>query len=413
MLSFFFILSILGLQTAAAAPACLTLFTETKVLSLYTKDGKVPSGYSGFLQSLMQAKPGTKFSFLPNEQFTFKKFLGNGQTTVIVETMEGHTLRIPQEDPMSGSLKNPALYKDFIESYLNSSQELAAAGVRVAEVDLSASRPPRFLVVQKEDIYFKTTSGKTIALTLEKFLTEAVRKELNFTEADTKAIYDKLIEFAVSTWKFSFIGDFNETQLAYNGREWVLIDFARRNTKAVSVNQRQNTFSPQRYEDHIHEVVPSKLYERIEKAIIEKRKQEYANQQRFSDPQMWFQRRTVLPKSGEDYILASEVGLGQLFGRKVSLSRNLLSKSSAKKLPVKDGLSQHYVDFKIIKLVKNNEDSALFTVQFYHGQKGFLEVSLSVLGKKDEYTAGKLLKKKGYSKSDIAILGPDYALVID
>lgn len=407
-----FLLVLFSFKLAAAAPACRSLFSDNSVLSLFAKSGAVAPRYESFLTQLSKAKPGTKFSFLPGEEFTLKQYLGEGETTVIVETMEGKTLRIPKVD-LRSSATNRRIHTEFIESYLKSSQELSAAGVRVAEVDLAASRPPRFLVVQKEDIYFPTRSGEKIALTLEKFLSAETRKELNFSAKDVEVIFEKLIDFAKNTWRFSFIGDFNETQLAYNGHEWVLIDFARDNTKAVSANQRKNIFSPQKYEDHIHEILPAKLYARVEEAIIKERQRQFESLGKNAEPQVWFQRPTVAPKASYKYLFTSETGLSGLIGSKFSLGRSNVSKSANKKIKVTDGVSKIYIEYQITKLVKQGKDSAIFAVKFYNGEKGFIEVSYSVLDKKDEYSAGKGLKKMGYSKSDFAFEGADYVLVVD
>ena len=395
---------------ASAAPACRSLFSGNSVLSLYEKSGSAPKNYATTLENLSKAKPGTKFSFLPGENFTLKQYLGEGETTVIVETMEGQTLRIPKVDLRTS---NNTLHTSFINDFIKSSQELAAAGVRVPEVDMKTSRPPRFLVVQKEDIYFPTKSGEKIALTLDKFLSEKVRKELNFTAKDTEAIFEKLIDFAKSTWRFSFIGDFNESQLAYNGHEWVLIDFARDNAKAVSANQRKNTFSPQKYEDHTHEILPPKLYAKVEEAVVQERKKQFEALAKNTEPQVWFQRPTVEPKSAHRYLFVSETGLNGLIGSKYSLARSNLSKSANKKLKATDGVSKVYAEYQITKLVKQGKDSTVFAVKFYHGEKGFIEVSYSVLDKKEEYSAGKALKKMGYSKSDFGYEGADYVLVLE
>lgn len=381
-----------------AAPECRQLFTPVEVLNgsrvrLFDDKSNAVNDYREALRRLTTAAPGTVIDFGRGESFVFKKFLGAGETTFVVETMDGKALRIPLLPEYSG----------FINEFYELQGALFANGVRVIGLDRELSRPPRFLVVAKEEFQY------TLADFLEN--RNLYGQELNSTAKERAKVLEKLKDFARTTWRFDFIGDFNETQLGYNGNEWILFDFAHNVYPVKNAQQRRNIFSPQVFDDHIHETVPQEIYKELEKVILAERRKmadEIANSSQQKLP--WIQRKTLGSERMLSYLISGEVSSQSLIGNKLEVSLRNMRESARKRVNTMRGWN--YADFRIEKILKADEDSVLYQVRFHEGPQGLLEISTTVLKKKDEDSAGHLLKKAGYKKSDWDANGPDYALVL-
>ena len=330
---------------------------------------------------------GTPLDFGEGDRFTFQKLLGEGATTKIVKTQEGPVLRI--------SKRVPDAYPGTDLNGFNRLQgELEAAGVPIVKVDREHSRLPKFLIVEE----------KKILGTLYHYLHPNFK---GATEAERKFALSKLDDFARKTWGFSYIGDFNPSQLGFDGKEWFLFDVGMVNSPISHPRQKQTVFSSWVDEGDTLRTVPAEMEDHLVKIIREERErhQEFATRP-------WFTR---VKYAGDHKLLVNNESTGLVLNHNIPylIETEFLTKRGRKKLLGKSPTGQlREIRLKAQNLLRTGEKSALYEVTVGKKQ-ALLEVRLEIDKKKDLFS-GKmpLLKKEGYSEDDLIAIGPDFVLLL-
>lgn len=174
---------------------------------LFEARGK-PVAWETYNDIVEKLGPGDTIQFSDGKRFEVREILGGRAQNLVIDIGDGRVLRIPSRvlpmRAMSGGTLSIAL---FFKGYL----ELKAAGVRVARVFEEESLPPEYVVEEKVPVEF--------------LLSQFEKGEIPLDPERRKLVEDKLVEFAKATWLYETIGDFDGTQLAWTGSEWVLIDW--------------------------------------------------------------------------------------------------------------------------------------------------------------------------------------------
>ncbi|MFN3455174.1 MAG: hypothetical protein ACK41T_09470 [Pseudobdellovibrio sp.] len=334
--------------------------------------------------------------FPNNRSVEVRNFLGNGETTFVFETTDGYALRVPIEYELSINTdhKNPILTTWFIDDYIKLQNELSLNNIKVPKIFLDKSLIPYFLITEKIDVKFLLVDY------IQNYNTNMIN------EKDKKIIDEQLLKFARSTWMYKNIGDFNGEQVAFNGYEWVLFDFANKNTLIEHQLQIQNTFTPTRFEQYTHHYVTKELYKKISKAIRDERhKKAYLLRQNktFYNAKTWIQRKT----KNSGFTLTHEISVFNLVNSKFDLFR-----INFKKNDELDKTLRHnsLISIKFDRFLNVNKKTALYEVTLENKIKAMAEIALN-----DENPDGSdfnFLKKLGYSKNDLIYSSYDLKIVL-
>ncbi|MBC7421494.1 MAG: hypothetical protein H7328_12275 [Bdellovibrio sp.] len=346
-----------GPLAEAKALRCTELFTEesqgpTRVFY------KNESSRRRYGKVLLKTKPGDILDFGGGDRFQVKTVLGQGQTTLVVETTDGLVLRIPKIDPNEGKIKKPKrdeVLFGFINDFVKIQQELDAVGVPVVKLDLQRSRVPKFLVVEKINLQFDLREFTKNYSSPEK---------LHLSAQQYNDISKGLIKFAQATWAYEYFGDFRADQLGWDGKRWVLFDFAFSNIKMRNFTSEKNIFTPLDVEDDWGifrvELVPKLLYSKIHAALNQKRREQARSQ-------TWFER----PEGGGDFLLYDLISVENLVGKSFDLE-----KVEGEFDPSK---TYEMVHIKVLKILKQSSNSVLYKVDVEGQVQGFLEVQIKML----------------------------------
>lgn len=351
----------------------------------------VPPLFFRDLDSLRNAPRGTKLDFGDGDVFYLDKFLGEGGTTKIVRVTTGQVLRIYNHNPGA----NPG---SSLTKFVKLQQELERAGVPVVRIDLENSRLPKFLVVEE----------KKIRYTLESFLNHA-----NDLPSDERRLaLERLHDFARKTWAFTYIGDFNGSQMGYDGHEWFLFDVGSTHRHLQNHGELQTTFSTSVDADGTIRHVPEDLEKSLEAVIHEERESQFASGQ-FKDLAPLFKRDGL----GEKDYRGLFAGDQELRISMPPITRKLLTDFGKSLFKRPKWTTNDDLELKLGSHARTGKKSVIYTARVSSSGldkriKTLIEVRLKIDGK-DDLFAGKmpLLKSMGYGKKDILVIGPDYVIV--
>lgn len=176
-----------------------TLSSLARDIFLFTAPHTPSPTYDPDVRSL---KEEDVLIFSDGKRFTFKKNLGNGAATFVVETKEGMALRIPKHATVVSSMN----------SYWKAYQDMQGLRLPMVVAVETESQPPEYILVKKVDV--KHT------------LNDWLKAKKIFSPKEEKAMKDDLIRLGKKMWPLSRIGDFHAKQLAWTGKNWVLLDFS-------------------------------------------------------------------------------------------------------------------------------------------------------------------------------------------
>lgn len=176
---------------------------EGKTYSLFDSAGRMNSEYDKIVQNLEQ---NDILKFSNGKSFQLKKVLGSGNTTLILETIDGFALRIPLSAGPSKYSKLPCyMYiNGFIEGY-----ESIKNYVRT--VKIYDNNPNQYVLVEKVDLNFT--------------LQDLLDGKIHLNSQEKAYVTQQLLNWTKETMRFMYIGDFRFEQLGFNGNEWILLDF--------------------------------------------------------------------------------------------------------------------------------------------------------------------------------------------
>lgn len=180
---------------------------EPKTWVLFDQYGIV-SGYSLDIQNI---KAGDFIAFSNGRKFKVKYSLGSGSNTKIFMLEDGKAIRVPLEvfNRYSGERNT-----NFIQKFFDGYKVLAQSKVPIVKMYELECLVPEYVVIDAVNVKF----------TLADILSN--RWPLGFSEGEKTRVWNKLVEFASSTYEFTYIGDFpGGSQVAWTGDHWVLIDW--------------------------------------------------------------------------------------------------------------------------------------------------------------------------------------------
>jgi hypothetical protein len=184
-------------------------------------------------------KPGDMLEFSNGAVYPVLGILGKGFTTLVIDIGHEKVLRIPKHKRMP-YIKPPANqffhsssidvvgdtydmdYTQFTTATLEGYQTLRQAGVPTVALFVDESLAGEYVVAQKINIAF--------------FLDAILGKYRKVDPATYKAAEEALIRFAHRSAHFQAIGDFKANQLAFDGTDWVLVDWTTRSVAAQFQN---------------------------------------------------------------------------------------------------------------------------------------------------------------------------------
>jgi hypothetical protein len=371
-------------------------------VNFYPNKVKAPD-YDSLIKGLKSLQAGTILDFGGGDRFVFEEYVGAGGTTVIVKIDDGSLLRIPK-------LNLDANPGTDAFGFVKGHQTLKEAGISVVGLDIERSRPPKFLVV--ENLHFQ--------MTLEDLKYDRVNVPKN--EADRAFVIERLLEFARSTWKFRYWGDFNETQLAFDGKKWILFDIATPIIEVDNLSQSNHIFSPLNFGDgYVHRFVAQDLQKAIDQAISKERERRKKIGQDQEPDSIWFKRPHIGGNDVDFYFISEEQGISGLKGSEKYLHKSFLRKSGKRVLNFRDAdyEGSRLIQMRVGKLVAVGNTTALFAVtlgDYGSGKRveGYIEVLQNFKAAKDAFAESfPLLKKRGFKHEDLAAIGTDYVLVVD
>jgi hypothetical protein len=262
-----------AIPSAFAAKQCDLLPTLQKIVPaparkpivLFEQMGR--STNEAYNEIVDKLKAGDVIQFGDGSQNTIREILGegHGNITRVFEDTNGEIVRIPLRD-------TERELGDF-NSFREENELLKAAGVPVVDMITEKNIPFQKIVLKRDPFQFR----------LSDYLNHDTGVKL--TKAQQNEIEDKLLEFARKTWRYKRICDFRPEQMAFTKKgEWVLFDMSRASGEIheellFDLKGKGNVFSPAPYvamglkdEIRFEDVVPKKLYGKIEDAIREERK---------------------------------------------------------------------------------------------------------------------------------------------
>lgn len=164
--------------------------------------GEQVENYNRIIHSL---KKNDILTFSNGKSFQIKRILGHGNTTLILETVQGQALRIPLR---KGTFRRYS-YTRYIDAFYEGYERIKDS-VRVTKV--YDYLPGEYLLVEKVDSQFS--------------LLDFLEGHTSVSSDHKKRIIVLLFKWAQTTKDFVTIGDFGEEQLVFNGKEWVLVDIS-------------------------------------------------------------------------------------------------------------------------------------------------------------------------------------------
>lgn len=325
-----------------------------------------------------------------------RNFLGNGETTFVFETTDGYALRVPIEYELSINTdhKNPILTTWFIDDYIKLQNELSLNNIKVPKIFLDKSLIPYFLITEKIDVKFLLVDY------IRNYNTDVIN------EKNKKNIDEQLLKFAKSTWMYKNIGDFNGEQVAFNVYEWILFDFANKNTLIEHQLQIQNTFTPTRFEQYTHHYVTKELYKKISDAIMNERHKKahlLKQSKNFYNTKTWIQRQN----NKSDLTITHELSVFKLLNSKFDLFRINFKKNDELEKVLR---SNSLISIKFNRVLTTNKKTVLYEVTLENKLKARAEIAMN-----DKNTHGsdfKFLKNLSYSKNDLIYNSSDLKIVL-
>lgn len=190
---------------------------------LFDKHGSQIEAYDKIVQSL---RKGDRIVFSDGVEYLILNILGNGNTTKILEVENGKALRIPLK---KGRFINQIgqeglLYREYIDEFEKGWRSTNSKGVRIVHLYPNEYKAGERVVVEAINVGF----------TLEDFLWN--RNTLNLDSEAIEAVNKQVIEWFSSTFRFTYLGDFNESQVLYDlkTQKFILGDITGHNIDVVS-----------------------------------------------------------------------------------------------------------------------------------------------------------------------------------
>lgn len=207
-------------------------------ISLYKSDGTLTEDYNLKVQAL---KTGDTIQFDEHTLFKINAVLGQGASTRIFDIGGGKALRIPI------NRSNPRDHRAavvLLNDIIYSNKSLRIAGIPVIKVDASASQIDRFAVV--EAVKVKATLEDLVVY--HNGNPENAWGKLNLSPEEQTHAENSFFEFATKLWPVKWIGDFRPDQVAYDGEQWILLDYGNVSTFISSFDSKSNLFGAQTIE---------------------------------------------------------------------------------------------------------------------------------------------------------------------
>lgn len=177
-----------------------------KIYELF--DGPNPRwDYADTLKKL-KSKGSGHLRFSNGKVVELTAFIGEGQSTFVFETKSGHALRLASPF-FNTNWRNLQFLKLYAETH-KELLDLALPIPMISEVGTSGETV-QYILVEK------------IAVQLD--LESALQRSLLPSLDSTEPIIEGLKKFALQTASFEDIGDFNFSQLVWDGTRWVLLDW--------------------------------------------------------------------------------------------------------------------------------------------------------------------------------------------
>lgn len=193
---FFIFFSLIASPCSAAGPSLL-----------FSEPGVEADGYNGIV---WQLKRGDQIQFSNGKVFKIKKPLDKGTSTWVLETSKGTALRIPLRSGVHGGPLGAGdiRYTDFIDEYIGGSRSLSQLGISVPRVYDS---------LQSEYVEVEKITKK---FSLEDFIHGGVQ----LSSAERELAERRLLDWAKQLWPLAELTDFNDSQVVYDGKRWILLD---------------------------------------------------------------------------------------------------------------------------------------------------------------------------------------------
>jgi hypothetical protein len=220
-----------GVMLATAMPAwsqnpgfSCRQFLEGSLAATSIKEPKLKRSFRLFKEARFRKKyveiveklqRGDEVVLPSGARYLIHSVLGQGDTTKIFDIGDGLALRLPiHGTSKKGDFDTRKAFAS-VQGFYELQRELSADGVHVIEMDERRSEPPFALIVKKETFQF----------TAAEFFDPRSKIRAKLSPMDILLTEDRFIQFMISTWHFTNIGDVFTRQIGYNGREWVLFDF--------------------------------------------------------------------------------------------------------------------------------------------------------------------------------------------
>jgi len=198
----------------------LSLTARAETYTLFSEQNLIAENYEIFLSKLV---PGDIIRFSDGNSFTITEILtkkGFGNNDIILGIGDGKVIRIPKyKRAISSKLLLQAANISTIDftwsvrETVLGYRELAETGIPHVKVYLHESvNFFEYVILDKVEVEF----------TLREFLTGNTNGIDLFKR---QRLLNKLMEFAQHTSGYSTIGDFGASQIVWNGREWILLDW--------------------------------------------------------------------------------------------------------------------------------------------------------------------------------------------
>jgi hypothetical protein len=180
----------------------------SKNYALFRKNGRQSSIYNEMVSKLTV---GDVVSFSNGSSYTVIELPKPGGTTLIVRISKDRALRIPLRSGEFRTVLNTqgTPYWKYIDFFHAGYERLKRFGVQTVQVH--DYLPGQFLEVDYVPVRFD--------------LWDFLSGKFRLPDADKAKCLEALYEWAASTMKTTYIGDFNETQVVFDGKRWILIDF--------------------------------------------------------------------------------------------------------------------------------------------------------------------------------------------
>ncbi len=156
----------------------------------------------------LKANGKGKVRFSNGKVVELTAFIGEGQSTFIFETSTGHAIRLASPY-YNKNWKNLGFLKLYAETH-KELLDLALPIPMISEVG-KAGNTVQYILLEKISVQFD--------------LETALQRSLLPAASSQQPIIENLKKFALQTALFEDIGDFNFTQIVWDGSRWVLLDW--------------------------------------------------------------------------------------------------------------------------------------------------------------------------------------------